>query len=186
MLSPSVFVPLRQRLTICTFFWLDATSKDSWQYVMWQVKAKSNKKKKPMNLIWNCIWYYIFDRNLIFGEKKIQSALHIWISMDSIEGWKIVGKKKIPWNSKKHNLNLPLIFNYLHSTYIIFGLSWWLRQYRICLQCRRHGLIHGSGRSPGEGNGHPLQYSCLENSMDRGAWWVTVHGVAKSQTWLSD
>ena len=42
------------------------------------------------------------------------------------------------------------------------------------------GSILESGRSPGEGNGYPLQYSCLENSMDRGAWWATVHGVAKS------
>ena len=41
------------------------------------------------------------------------------------------------------------------------------------------GSIPGSGRSPGEGNGHPLQYSCLWNSMDRGAWWATVHGVTK-------
>ena len=47
-------------------------------------------------------------------------------------------------------------------------------------------LIPGSGRSPGEGNGNPFQYSCLENSMDVGAWWATVHGVAKSRTWLSD
>ena len=44
------------------------------------------------------------------------------------------------------------------------------------------GLITGSARSPGGGNGNPLGYSCLENSMERGAWWVTVHGVAKSQT----
>ena len=43
------------------------------------------------------------------------------------------------------------------------------------------GLIPGSGSSPGEGNGNPLQYSCLENPMDRGAWWATVHGVTKSQ-----
>ena len=42
------------------------------------------------------------------------------------------------------------------------------------------GLIPGSGRSPGEGHGKPLQYSCLENPMDRGAWWTTVHRVAKS------
>ena len=42
------------------------------------------------------------------------------------------------------------------------------------------------GRPPGEGNGYPFQYSCLENSMDRGAWWVMVHGVAKSQTRLSN
>ena len=48
------------------------------------------------------------------------------------------------------------------------------------------GLIPGLGISPGEGNGYPLQYSCLENSMDRGAWQATVHGVAKSQTWLSN
>ena len=48
------------------------------------------------------------------------------------------------------------------------------------------GSIPGSGRSPGEGNGSPLQYSCLENPMDGGAWWTTVHRVAKSQTWLSD
>ena len=44
------------------------------------------------------------------------------------------------------------------------------------------GSIPGLGRSPGEGNGNPLQYSCLENPMDRGAWWATVHGVTKSQT----
>ena len=43
-----------------------------------------------------------------------------------------------------------------------------------------------SGRSPGEGNGYPLQYFGLDNSMDRGAWWVTVHGVAKSRTKLSN
>ena len=48
------------------------------------------------------------------------------------------------------------------------------------------GLIPGSGRSPGEGNGNPLQYPCLENSMDRGAWWATVHGVTKSRTRLSE
>ena len=41
------------------------------------------------------------------------------------------------------------------------------------------GLIPGSGRSSGEGNGNPFQYSCLENPMDRGAWWAMVHGVAK-------
>ena len=51
----------------------------------------------------------------------------------------------------------------------------------MCLQCRKPGL----GRSPGKGNDNPLQYSCLENPTDRGAWWATVHSVAKSQTRLS-
>ena len=46
------------------------------------------------------------------------------------------------------------------------------------------GSFHASGRSPGVRNGNPLQYSCLENSMDRGAWWATVHGVTKSWTQL--
>jgi len=44
------------------------------------------------------------------------------------------------------------------------------------------GSIPGSERSPGEGNGNPLGYSCLENPMDRGSWWATVHGVTKSWT----
>ena len=48
------------------------------------------------------------------------------------------------------------------------------------------GSIPGLGRSPGEGNSNPLQYSCLENPMDQGAWWATVHGVTKSWTRLSD
>ena len=48
------------------------------------------------------------------------------------------------------------------------------------------GSIPGSGRSPGEGNDYPLHYSCLENSMDIGAWRATVHGVSKSQTRLYD
>ena len=48
------------------------------------------------------------------------------------------------------------------------------------------GLMPGLGKSSGEGNGNPLQCTCQENSMDTGAWWATVHGVAKSQTLLSD
>ena len=49
------------------------------------------------------------------------------------------------------------------------------------------GSIPGSGRSPGEGNGNPLQYSCLENSISRGVWWVTVHGVTKSRCkWVTN
>ena len=48
------------------------------------------------------------------------------------------------------------------------------------------GSIPGSGRSPGEGNGNALQYSCLENPMDGGAWSATVHRVTKNWTWLSD
>ena len=48
------------------------------------------------------------------------------------------------------------------------------------------GLIPGWGRSPGEGNGNPLPYSCLGNPMDRGAWWATVHGVPQNRTLLNN
>ena len=60
-----------------------------------------------------------------------------------------------------------------------FGLPWWLRWLSVCLQCRRPGSNPWSGRFPGEENGNPLQYSCLENPMDRGAWQATVHGVTE-------
>ena len=62
------------------------------------------------------------------------------------------------------------------------GLPWWIREKRICLQCADPGSIPGLGRSLGEGNGNPLQYSYLENPTDGEAWWATVHGVAKSWT----
>ena len=54
-----------------------------------------------------------------------------------------------------------------------------------CRKCRRLGLIPGSGRSFGEGNSNPFQYFCLENPMDRGAWWATVHVVTKNWMQLS-
>ena len=70
---------------------------------------------------------------------------------------------------------------------VIIGLPWWLRR-RKTSACNAGdlGLIPGLGRASGEGNGNPLQCSCLENPMDGGAWWATVHGVARSWTRLSD
>ena len=64
-------------------------------------------------------------------------------------------------------------------------LSQWLSSKESTCQYCRLGFDPGSGRSPGEGNGNPFQYSCLKNCMDRGAWWAMVHGVAKSQTRLN-
>ena len=58
--------------------------------------------------------------------------------------------------------------------------------YFLCPQCGIPSSIPRLGRSPGEGNGKPLQYSCLENSIDRGVWWAAVPGVTKSRTRLSD
>ena len=86
----------------------------------------------------------------------------------------------------KHKCNLVLYFskdlvNYVPAAANI-GLPRWLNSKESKYNAGHMSLIPESGRSLGEGNGYPLQYSCLQNSMDRGAWWVTVHGVAKSQT----
>ena len=68
------------------------------------------------------------------------------------------------------------------------GLPWWLSGKESACNAgdnvRDVSMIPGSGRSPEGGHGNPLQYPCLENPMDRGAWWATVHGVAKSWTQL--
>ena len=71
-------------------------------------------------------------------------------------------------------------FSYEWCWVSFHGLPWWLRWWRICLPCRRLGLILELGQSPGEGNSSPFQYSCLGNPMDRGFWWAIVHRVAKS------
>ena len=64
-------------------------------------------------------------------------------------------------------------------------LPWWLSGKESACTAKDPGLIPELGRSSGEGNGYPLQYSCLENPKDRGAWRATVHGVPKSQTEIS-
>ena len=66
------------------------------------------------------------------------------------------------------------------------GLPWWLNGKESACNTGDRGPIPGSGRPPGEGNGHPLQYSFLGNPMYRGAWRATVHGVTESRTRLSD
>ena len=80
---------------------------------------------------------------------------------------------------------LFVCFEYIF-TFWLPGLPWWLRGKASTCNTGDQRLIPGSGRSPGEGNSNPLQYSCLKNPMDGGAWEATVHRVAKSRTWLSD
>jgi len=58
---------------------------------------------------------------------------------------------------------------------------WWLSGKETACNAGDAGLIPGSRRSPGEGNGNPLQYSCLENPMDRGAWWATAYRITEEQ-----
>ena len=82
----------------------------------------------------------------------------------------------------------PVNTYYILSTYLIFiqGFPGSLDGKELACNAGDLGSIPGFGKSAGKGNDIPLQYSCLENPMDRGAWWATVHGVAKSRTQLSD
>ena len=106
--------------------------------------------------------------------KNSRASCHSLLQRSSrprLQNSKICWTQRLGWDNLNHSLPT--------------GLSCVAQQWRICLQCRRYGFdswvrkILGSGRSPGEGNGNPLQYSCLENPMDRGAWQATVYGVAK-------
>ena len=65
-------------------------------------------------------------------------------------------------------------------------LPWWLRWYRSACNVGDLISIPEPGRSSGEGNGYPFQYSCLENPMERGAWQATIHGFAKSWAWVTN
>ena len=76
-----------------------------------------------------------------------------------------------------HTLNPSSIFNFW--TILVFGFPGGSEVKASASNAGDLGSIPGSGRLPGEGNGNPLQYSCLENLTDRGTWGVTVHGVAK-------
>ena len=79
-----------------------------------------------------------------------------------------------------------IIFSINRYSKYKYGLLGWPSGNESACNAGDLGSIPGLGRSPREGNGNPLQYSCLENPMDGGAWRVTVYRVAKSWTWLSD
>ena len=77
-------------------------------------------------------------------------------------------------------------FSSSNTSYKTVGLPRWRGGKESACQRRRCGFDPWVGKTPGEGNGNPLQYSSLENPMNRGAWWATVHGGTRSWTQLSD
>ena len=105
-------------------------------------------------------------------------SLSYWFNYHSFISLLFISKK----TSDRVN---PLVHRLLHFSLVIFFPGGSDSKESAC-NAGDLGSIPGSGRSPGEGNGNPLQYSSLENSMDRRACQVTVHGVAKSRTQLSN
>ena len=85
---------------------------------------------------------------------------------------------------REATLTLAIHLSYLEAIKQNSCFPWWLSGKESACQCQRHRFIPGLQRSPGEGNYSPLQYSCLENLMDRRNWRAAVHGVTKSQTRL--
>ena len=93
------------------------------------------------------------------------------------------------YSEQKHTVFFTGTFGYSSAKWQSSGRPRWLLVKNLPANAgdaRDAGSTPGLGRSPGEGNGTPLKDSCLENSMDRGAWWAIAHGVAKSRIQLSD
>ena len=124
--------------------------------------AKPCARKKKLGIKWY-IWWFLFWR-------AGRCVLTLGLANRDL-GWGV----SVPQFPPQEQLNF-------YNIWKLRRLLWWLRQERICLQCRRLGFDPWIGKITREGNGNPLQYSCLENSLDRRAWWATVHGVAGSDT----
>ena len=119
------------------------------------------------------MWFWFL---LPFVAQLVKNLLAMWETWVWLLSWEDLlekGKAPVFWPGEFHGLYSPWVFPSSSDS-----------KASTC-NAGDLGSIPGWGRSPGEGNGNPLQYSCLENPTDRGAWQVTVNGVAKSRTWLS-
>jgi len=154
----------------------------SWNCVQFCVYMNSSREK-------TCGFHHILKKTLRkwnHWHKKLSTGnslmvpwFRLWTctagGVGSILGQGISVPHPMQWGQKS-------IWNWVDFA----GLRRWLSAKESSANARDEGLLPGLGRSPGEGNGNPLQHSWLENPIDRGAWQATVHRVAKSPTWLSD
>ena len=159
-------------------------------------------------LIWMHPFLKLFTSNILTFKSQLHSSPWLWSMFLPVAENGSLCPQQESWVMRfgNHLLHIPSLKNLspaqclqtvvlcmLFNCYGCLwssGLPWLLRWWRIHLQCRRPGSIlgglGGGGRSPGEGNGYPLQYSCLGNPIDREAWLAIVYGVAKNRTWLND
>ena len=161
-----------------------------------------------LSRVWKSLWSIIFQ-NLSFLLEPFVVKRHVWSvallqqasvslvlhpQIQSTMGRKYSGKKmskefpkgKLEFAMHWWLFTLHCIYTYLCSIWGFLGGTMVKNSPTNAGGAGDLDSIPGSERSPGEGNGNPLQYSCLGNPMDRGAWWATVHGVAESQTQLSN
>ena len=151
------------------------------------------------------LWFlpFVQARGSVVPFATLQASCSLPLQTSFRRSWSLCNTSLLgdPWNKSLAALNLKKKrlaswFGQRAASFLLLIISYWALTLRCfpgssaskesACHSGDPGSIPGSGRSPGEGNGLPLQYSCLENTMDRGTWWATVHGVAKSRTRLSD
>ena len=144
---------------------------NSWQtFKNWEILIKIWFPALESSLSWQ-FWAYILT-----WQQHLEGSVPVWATVTSTPYYIWGGQ----WPFTAAAVHPFLSFFFGHTRQHM--LPWWLKRERICLQCRHPGSVPGFGRSPGEETGNPLQYSWLENSMDREAWQATVHGMSKSRT----
>ena len=128
---------------------------------------------------WKHLIHYLFRRNLIWYNLASGTSIMYMLHFIYVHSISTLFNTFAFSISGYINLNLNL-------TNVNYRLLWGSDGKESTFNAGDPGLILGLERSPREGNGYPLQFSCLENSMDRGAWRATAHAVVKSWAWLSD
>ena len=123
---------------------------------------------------WRITWTEDSGRLWSIGSQRVR---HDWNDLAPTQCWFSLSnllQSVLQTIDSSILVHLTQIHSFLRASQVVLAIK----------NVRDVGLILRSGRSPREGNGNPLQYSCLENTKDRGTWWVLVHRVAKSQPWL--
>ena len=145
--------------------------------------ASHNKhiRKRPCNYVRVCMCACVLSHIWVFASLSMGfSRQEHWSGYHSL----LQGSSK-SWN-RTHISYVSCTGRWvLYQQHHLGRLPWWLSKESACT-AGGLGSISGSGRSPGDGNGYPFQYSCLVKSMDRGAWQATVNGIAKNWTGLRD
>ena len=146
------------------------------------MSQKDQSSNSYLSLTCLMIYCSLLTLTLSFYEKTCQ--YNVWWILNEIIVWSVLCQ--MAWQCQECCIISTITFYLLVILLLAVGFFGGSDGKESAYNAGDLGLIPKLGKSPGEGNGNPLHFSCLENPMDRGAWWATVHGFPKRQTWLSD